>query len=75
MVLALQSINAHYDPAIHTALAMAKKTLNRYYMLTDTSEMYRIAMGTYNDQFLMLYLICPILSTSSPSQTHLLCEG
>ena len=33
------------DPAIRTALRLAKKTLNRYYSLTDKSETYRIAMG------------------------------
>ncbi|KAG1777140.1 hypothetical protein EV702DRAFT_970267, partial [Suillus placidus] len=34
------------DPAIRTALHLAKKTLNRYYYsLTDKSETYRIAMG------------------------------
>jgi hypothetical protein len=35
------------DPAIHTALHLAKKTLNRYYSLTDKSETYRIAMGMF----------------------------
>ncbi|KAG1836067.1 hypothetical protein DFJ58DRAFT_670031, partial [Suillus subalutaceus] len=32
------------DPAICAALHIAKKTLNRYYPLTDRSETYRIAM-------------------------------
>ena len=35
------------NPAIHAAVGLAKRTLNRYYSLTDTSELYRIAMGTY----------------------------
>lgn len=39
------STNLSLDPAIRTALALAKKTLNRYYTLTDSSEVYRIAMG------------------------------
>ena len=35
------------DPMICAAVGLAKRTLNRYYSLTDTSELYRIAMGTY----------------------------
>ncbi|KAJ8584174.1 hypothetical protein M405DRAFT_684601, partial [Rhizopogon salebrosus TDB-379] len=31
-------------PAIRVALSLVKKTLNRYYSLTDSSEVYRIAM-------------------------------
>ncbi|KAG2050836.1 hypothetical protein BDR06DRAFT_825403, partial [Suillus hirtellus] len=33
-----------YLLAIHAAVCLAKKTLNRYYELTDTSEVYCIAM-------------------------------
>ncbi|KAG1895975.1 uncharacterized protein F5891DRAFT_959346 [Suillus fuscotomentosus] len=33
-----------YLPAIRAAVCLAKKTVNRYYELTDTSEVYRIAM-------------------------------
>ena len=29
------------------ALALGKRTLNRYYNMTDSSDIYRIAMGTY----------------------------
>ncbi|KAG1889611.1 uncharacterized protein F5891DRAFT_906011, partial [Suillus fuscotomentosus] len=32
------------NPSIHTALKLAKQTLNRYYSLTDKSETYQIAM-------------------------------
>lgn len=32
-------------PAIHHALILVKKTLNKYYSLTDEAEVYRIAMG------------------------------
>jgi hypothetical protein len=39
-------LNAHVlEPAIRAALKLAKRTLNRYYSLTDTSETYRVAMG------------------------------
>jgi len=39
------SLNCSYTLAIHAAVDTAKKTLNRYYALTDHSEVYRIAMG------------------------------
>ncbi|KAG2037471.1 hypothetical protein BDR03DRAFT_800635, partial [Suillus americanus] len=32
------------NPAIHAALHLTKKTLNRYYSLTDRSETYHIAI-------------------------------
>ncbi|KIK32214.1 hypothetical protein CY34DRAFT_102008, partial [Suillus luteus UH-Slu-Lm8-n1] len=31
--------------SIHSAIGLAKKTLDQYYQLTDKSEVYRIAMG------------------------------
>jgi hypothetical protein len=34
-------------PAVRAAVEIAKKTLNKYYSLTDDSELYRIAMGSY----------------------------
>ena len=36
------------DPAIRAAIKLAKKTLNRYYRLTDLSVLYRIAMGLFH---------------------------
>ncbi|KAF8238068.1 hypothetical protein L208DRAFT_1244315 [Tricholoma matsutake] len=33
------------NPAIWAGMGIVKKTLNRYYSLTDASETYRIAMG------------------------------
>jgi hypothetical protein len=44
-----------YLPAIRAAVRLAKKTLNRYYELTDTSAVYRIAMG-------MIFYYCLISS-------------
>ncbi|KAH9855424.1 hypothetical protein C2E23DRAFT_707377, partial [Lenzites betulinus] len=35
---------AEYDYAIRTAMGIAKRTLNKYYELTDSAEAYRIAM-------------------------------
>jgi len=36
-----------YDASIRASLGLAKKTLNRYYNMTDWSEVYRIAMGMF----------------------------
>jgi hypothetical protein len=34
-----------YHPAILAAMTLAKKKMDRYYSLTDSSAPYRIAMG------------------------------
>ena len=36
-----------FSPAVWAEIQIAKKTLNRYYSLTDASELYRIAMGLF----------------------------
>ncbi|KAF8867525.1 hypothetical protein BD779DRAFT_1464272 [Infundibulicybe gibba] len=38
------ALDPAYEPSIRAALVLGKKTLNRYYHLTDDSEVYRIAM-------------------------------
>ena len=35
------------DPAIKAAIGLTKKTLNRYYSLTDSSDLYHITMGMH----------------------------
>ncbi|TDL13592.1 hypothetical protein BD410DRAFT_735159 [Rickenella mellea] len=42
--LATHSLDPRYQRCIQTSLTIGKKTLNRYYNLTDDSEVYRIAM-------------------------------
>jgi hypothetical protein len=44
--LATAAIKNEYSLAIRAALAIGKKTLNRYYDSTDHSEVYQIAMST-----------------------------
>ena len=34
-----------FDPAICAAVRLTKNTLNKYYSLTDSSKVYRIAMS------------------------------
>jgi hypothetical protein len=45
--LATAALDHKYPLAIKAALAICKRTLNRYYDKTDHSEVYRIAMSTY----------------------------
>jgi hypothetical protein len=45
--LATAATSPEYCPAIKAALAIGKKTINRYYDKTDLSEVFRIAMGTW----------------------------
>jgi len=39
---------SRFEAPIRAALGLTKNTLNRYYNLTDSSEVYRIAMGMYH---------------------------
>jgi hypothetical protein len=72
--LTTSSLNNKYSPSIRAALSIGKKTLNRYYNVTDQSEVYRIAMSEY---------ICTLFcqaddimwschSSSPPAQTQIL---
>lgn len=45
--LTASALNSKYHPAIQAALAVGKKLLDKYYTMTDQSEVYRIAMSTY----------------------------
>ena len=40
------STNEAYSPAIRASLKLGLGLLNKYYSLTDNSELYRIAMGS-----------------------------
>ena len=40
--------NVEYSPALQAALSLGKTILDKYYSLTDDSEVYRIAMGMYH---------------------------
>ena len=43
--LVTASTNENYSPAIRAALKIGKKLLDKYYSITDNSEIYRIAMS------------------------------
>jgi hAT family C-terminal dimerisation region len=57
------SLDKDMSPAIRASLGLAKKTLNRYYTMTDLSDVYRIAMGTYFQTSLAMcsYIISVVL--------------
>lgn len=40
--------NEDYSPALRAALSLGKNLLDKYYSLSDDSEIYRIATGMYN---------------------------
>ena len=65
------------DPAIRAAIEVAKKTLNRYYTLTDLSELYRIAMGEFGStsEVLLSMLTYQILCSTSPSSQTGILQG
>jgi hypothetical protein len=46
--LATAAKKKKYPRSVQAALAIGKKTLNRYYNKTDDSEIFRIAMSTTN---------------------------
>ena len=40
--------NVEYSPTLQAALELGKNLLDKYYSLSDDSEIYQIAMGMYN---------------------------
>ncbi|KIK77423.1 hypothetical protein PAXRUDRAFT_166904, partial [Paxillus rubicundulus Ve08.2h10] len=74
--LTTHSLDPTYTPAIRAALWIAKKTLNHYYQLTDSSEVYHIAMSEYSTTFNLAYhtntLTTNTGSITPSTQTHVL---
>ena len=46
-VLTANTANQHFSTPIRAALSMGQRTLTRYHLKTDLSDVYRIAMGQY----------------------------
>ena len=59
--------NIKLSKAIHAALALGKQTLNRYYIKTDHSDVYRIAMGKFFQSYFNLCLSSLLYSSPPPS--------
>jgi hypothetical protein len=47
------ALDPKYSLSIKTAISLGKRTLNRYYDMTNHSEIYRIAMGEFDLTFLL----------------------
>jgi hypothetical protein len=60
--------------AVHAALALGKRTMNKYYERTDFSELYRIAMGMCHviPDYPLIFIAC--LSPPPSPQAQLLQE-
>ena len=60
--LATASQSSRYSPAIRASLTLGKAHLNKYYDMTDQSEVYRIAMSKCpsSNRFIQL-LFCRIV--------------
>ena len=71
--LATAATSDEYGPAIKAALAIGKKTINRYYDQTDHSEVYRIAMSIF--YFISLSIGSYGSSSTSTTQARILQEG
>jgi hypothetical protein len=66
--LTAASQNTEYLPTLRIALRLGTKLLNKYYSLTDDSDVYRIAMDM--SHFTQLhYTVCSNVRESSPSKT------
>ena len=73
--LTTAALSADYPKAIKAALAIGKKTLNRYYNKTDHSKTFRIAMGMFFNLQYVKQLIDFILSFTSSTQARILRKG
>jgi len=72
--LTTASLDRKYSPAIRAAIGLAKRTLNRYYQLTDSTEVYRIAMGKCSSTQRVNALKGVPCSSTSTTQTYILQE-
>ena len=70
--LATSVLDLSLPASICVAATLGKHTLNKYYTMTDLSEIYRIAMSKVSILFFnYLVLIDLFASSTSPSQAQL----
>ena len=55
--LTTDALNPRYNRTIHASLGITRKTLNRYYTLTDMSGVYWIAMGMLAPPLFVAYIL------------------
>jgi len=75
MHLTTASRNVTYLPAIRASLTLGKAHLNKYYDMTDHSEVYRIAMSECHlpDHFYSITILLD--SPTSTTQTSIFLQG
>ena len=69
-----EALDTKYEPAIRSSLGIAKKTLNRYYNMTDHSEVYCIAISKFFVCILLHSYAHLLHSLTSSPQTHIFQE-
>jgi hypothetical protein len=55
--LATSARSNSYEPSIKAALTIGKNVLNKYYNLTDNSELYRIAIGKFQYYYFIIFTV------------------
>ena len=69
--LATSALNSSLPASIRASATLGKRTLNKYYTMTDHSEVYWIAMGECFI-YVLAVLIDPFCSLTPTSQTRIL---
>ena len=69
--LATSALDKKYNSAIQAALAVGKNLLNKYYNMTDDSELYRIAMSMFLTVIFEFISFLNICSSPSRSQAYI----
>ena len=64
--------NSKYSPTICASLALGKAHLNKYYDMSDHSEVYRIAMSKYFTLGLFYLMTTPFNSLTPTTQASIL---
>ena len=73
--LATAALNPKYERSIQAALAIGKKLLNKYYDMSDHSELYRIAMGMSIHHWNPFLPLINLSSSSPKPQAGILQDG
>ena len=73
--LATSALDLALPASIRAAATLGKRTLNKYYTMTDHSEVYRIAMGKFHYPHTYPTLIYLTASPTSTPQARLLQDG
>jgi len=73
--LATSALDLSLPASIHATATLGKHTLNKYYMMTNHSEVYRIVMGKFYYLHTYPTLIYLTASPTSTPQAQLFQDG